>query len=377
MATITTSKGSASNSKVKVYLVGGAVRDKLLNVTPKDKDFVIVGADVRFAEALLAIGFEQVGADFPVYLHPDTKEEFAFARIDRKVCAGYSGFSTITSPDLTIEEDLIRRDLTINAMAIDLETDELIDPFNGAIDLAEGIIRHTSEAFVEDPLRVLRIARFIARYNFTVADETMILIRQMMKSGELSHLVPDRVITELNKIISEKSAGDGIHFLIVNQIFNAIHPSLDKITLHDLHILDKCVYKQCSLAVRFASIFYNLTANELRAMRFNSYTERFTLLYARFKADITVWPCLKTDQQRDILIALKALQQEMTFIDHMLQLLQCDNAVSSSILRAFNASVEAFRNIDNNSIINEISEPKKFGAAIMKEQLRVLQLVQI
>lgn len=185
---------------MKVFLVGGAVRDELLQRPIKDKDYVVVGAT---PDEMLALGFEQVGADFPVFLHPETREEYALARTERKVGSGYHGFVTDFNPSTTLEDDLRRRDLTINAMAKDLETGEIIDPFNGQQDLLDKTLRHVSEAFAEDPVRVLRVARFRARYGFKIAPETMALMTRLVMSGELNHLTPERVWLELEKAFSE------------------------------------------------------------------------------------------------------------------------------------------------------------------------------
>ena len=177
---------------MKVYLVGGAVRDRLLDLPVKDRDYVVVGATPAQMEAR---GFKPVGADFPVFLHPDTKEEYALARTERKSGHGYKGFTVYATPAVTLEDDLRRRDLTINAMA-EAEDGALIDPFGGAEDLRQGLLRHVSPAFVEDPVRVLRVARFAARYaewNFRVADETRGLMRRMAETGEVDHLVAERV----------------------------------------------------------------------------------------------------------------------------------------------------------------------------------------
>jgi tRNA nucleotidyltransferase (CCA-adding enzyme) len=181
---------------MKTYLVGGAVRDKLLNLPAKEQDWVVVGGT---PEALLAQGFQAVGKDFPVFLHPDTHEEYALARTERKTGTGYYGFDTRFSPDVTLEQDLLRRDLTINAIAEDVGTGTLIDPYGGRKDLEAKLLRHVSPAFVEDPLRVLRVARFAARFasmGFSVAKETMVLMHEISGSGELSTLTPERVWRE-------------------------------------------------------------------------------------------------------------------------------------------------------------------------------------
>lgn len=183
---------------LEAYLVGGWVRDKLLGLQPKDRDWLVIGAT---PEEMIERGFQQVGKDFPVFLHPATGEEYALARTERKTAPGHHGFAVHASPKVTLEEDLARRDFTINAMAMTLEG-RLIDPFRGAEDLKKGILRHVSPAFVEDPLRVLRLARFAAQFDFEVARETMELARRITASGELEHLVPERVWQELQRAMA-------------------------------------------------------------------------------------------------------------------------------------------------------------------------------
>ena len=189
---------------MQTYLVGGAVRDELLGLGVKDRDWVVVGAT---PEQMLSKGYTQVGSDFPVFLHPRTHEEYALARTERKQGHGYHGFSVYSAPDVTLEEDLLRRDLTINAMARS-EKGELVDPFNGRADLEARELRHVSEAFKEDPLRILRTARFAARFQplgFNVSPETMALMRSMVAEGEVEHLVPERVWQEIQRAIHELS----------------------------------------------------------------------------------------------------------------------------------------------------------------------------
>ena len=186
----------------RVYLVGGAVRDELLGRAHGDRDYVVVGAT---PEAMLAQGFKPVGKDFPVFLHPGTGEEYALARTERKTAPGYHGFAFHAAPEVTLEQDLARRDLTINAMARD-EAGTLVDPYGGAGDLRARVLRHVSPAFAEDPVRILRVARFLARYaplGFRIADETMALMRAMVARGEAAHLVPERVWAETRKALAE------------------------------------------------------------------------------------------------------------------------------------------------------------------------------
>ena len=185
---------------MKVYLVGGAVRDELLGLPVKERDYVVVGAT---PEEMVAKGFKPVGKDFPVFLHPVTHEEYALARTERKSGRGYKGFKVYASPEVTLEEDLKRRDLTINAMA-KAEDGALIDPFGGGKDLASKVLRHVSEAFAEDPVRILRVARFAARLGFRVAEETMKLMNGMVRSGEADYLVPERVWQEFSRGLAEE-----------------------------------------------------------------------------------------------------------------------------------------------------------------------------
>lgn len=185
---------------MKIYEVGGAVRDELLGLPVKDRDYVVVGAT---PEDMLDLGFRPVGRDFPVFLHPQTHEEHALARTERKTARGYHGFEFQASPDVTLEQDLARRDLTINAIARD-EDGNVIDPYNGAEDLSAGILRHVSPAFAEDPVRILRVARFAARFGFDIAPETLELMRGMVESGEADALVSERVWQELARGLMEK-----------------------------------------------------------------------------------------------------------------------------------------------------------------------------
>ena len=190
---------------MKIYLVGGAVRDQLLGLTPTERDFVVVGAS---SAELLAQGFRQVGKEFPVFLHPETNEEYALARLERKVGKGYTGFTFDASPQVSLEEDLLRRDLTINAMAIDLDTNQLIDPFHGADDLKKGVLRHVSCAFAEDPVRILRVGRFLARFaarGFYIHSDTINLMQAMVNAGEVDALVAERVWKELSRALTENT----------------------------------------------------------------------------------------------------------------------------------------------------------------------------
>jgi tRNA nucleotidyltransferase (CCA-adding enzyme) len=188
---------------MKIYLVGGAVRDQLLGLEVRERDFVVVGAT---ADQMLARGFQQVGKDFPVFLHPQTHEEYALARLERKVAKGYAGFNCFADPSVTLEEDLKRRDLSINAIA-QAEDGTIIDPFGGRADIEKKQLRHVSEAFVEDPVRILRLARFSARFDeFSLCPSTQGLCQQMVEAGEVDALVAERVWAEMHKALREPSA---------------------------------------------------------------------------------------------------------------------------------------------------------------------------
>ena len=257
---------------MKTYLVGGAVRDALLGVTPKERDWVVVGGTPK---ELLDLGYTQVGKDFPVFLHPESKEEYALARTERKAGHGYTGFTVYAAPDVTLEDDLIRRDLTINAIAQD-EAGDFIDPFDGQRDIENRVLRHISDAFAEDPLRVLRVARFAARFahlGFTVADETRELMRQLSSGDELSFIASERVWVETEKALSEQTPQRYIEelracgalarlFPEVDALFRVpqrkdYHPEVDT-GVHTLLVLEAAARMRQDSRVAFAALTHDL-----------------------------------------------------------------------------------------------------------------------
>ncbi|HIE83027.1 MAG TPA: multifunctional CCA addition/repair protein, partial [Dehalococcoidia bacterium] len=254
---------------MRVYKVGGAVRDKLLGLPVKDQDWVVVGST---PEELSELGYKPVGKDFPVFLHPDSKEEYALARTERKTAPGYKGFAFNTSTEVTLEEDLIRRDLTINALAED-DQSNIVDCFNGQEDLKAGILRHISPAFIEDPLRVLRVARFAARFNFQVADETGKLMQTISDSGELDTLVAERVWTELERALNEKHPVRFFDVLrdcgALEKVFPEIdrlfgvpqpelhHPEIDS-GIHTMMVLEQSCKLTEDPLIRFAVLAHDL-----------------------------------------------------------------------------------------------------------------------
>ncbi|MGB7757624.1 MAG: multifunctional CCA addition/repair protein [Salinisphaera sp.] len=253
------------------YLVGGAVRDAFLGLAISDRDWVVVGAT---PEDMTAAGYTPVGRDFPVFLHPDTHEEHALARTERKSGRGYHGFVFHTGTDVTLEADLARRDLTINAMAR-ADDGTLVDPYGGRADLDARILKHVSDAFVEDPVRLLRLARYYARFaplGFTVADETMTLAREMVAAGEIDHLVPERVWAEMERALMGAEPQLFFHLLRATGALAVVLPELDALFgvpqpvqyhpevdsgVHTLLVLSQCARAEASLAARYAAICHD------------------------------------------------------------------------------------------------------------------------
>ncbi|MGP1930230.1 MAG: multifunctional CCA addition/repair protein [Arsenophonus sp. ET-YP4-MAG3] len=258
---------------MKIYLVGGAVRDQLLGLPVSDRDWVVVGST---PDDLIKLGFKQVGKDFPVFLHPKTREEYALARKERKISIGYTGFSCYTKPDVTIEEDLLRRDLTINAIA-QTEDGKLIDPYHGEQDIKNRLLRHVSSAFTEDPLRILRVARFAARLatqNFFITNETQLLMKKMVFNNELNTISQKRVWIETEKALRSSSPEIYFHILYNCQALSIIFPEINKlfsiISMTKLHsktnteidtllTLKMAVLLTDNIEIRFAALCHDIS----------------------------------------------------------------------------------------------------------------------
>jgi tRNA nucleotidyltransferase (CCA-adding enzyme) len=307
-------------SDARIYCVGGAVRDRLLGLTVQDHDWVVVGST---PEDMVAQGFQPVGKDFPVFLHPQTHEEYALARTERKTARGYQGFAVYAAPDVTLEQDLLRRDFTINAIAQDSDG-KLIDPHNGVADLRAGILRHVSAAFSEDPVRILRAARFAARFGFAIAPETLVLMRDMVNNGEVDALVAERVWQELARGLMEKKPSRFFEMLRscgalakiipeVDALFGVPqpekhHPEID-CGIHTMLVVDDAAHHDYPLEVRYAALTHDLgkattpedilprhIGHELRSvelvkglsqrLRASSECRDLALLAARFHGDI-------------------------------------------------------------------------------------------
>ena len=304
----------------KIYCVGGAVRDRLLGLAVQDRDWVVVGST---PEQMVAQGFQPVGKDFPVFLHPETHEEYALARTERKTARGYQGFAVYAAPDVTLEQDLLRRDFTINAIAEDTDG-RLIDPHNGVADLRAGILRHVSAAFGEDPVRILRAARFAARFGFAIAPETLELMRGMVDNGEVDALVAERVWQELARGLMEKMPSRFFETLRscgalakiipeVDALFGVpqpekYHPEID-CGIHTLLVVDDAAQHDYTLETRYAALTHDLgkgntpkdilprhTGHELRSvelvkqlserLRASGECRDLALLAARYHGDI-------------------------------------------------------------------------------------------
>ncbi|MGH8185881.1 MAG: multifunctional CCA addition/repair protein [Steroidobacteraceae bacterium] len=258
---------------MRIYLVGGAVRDEILGLPVRERDWVVVGAR---PEELIAKGLKPVGKDFPVFLHPETGEEYALARTERKTGPGYRGFETLFSADVTLEQDLERRDLTVNAIAKDPDSGELIDPFHGERDARERVLRHVSPAFVEDPVRVLRVARFVARFaslGFSIAPETIALMCKIAASGELAALVPERVWQETQRALESDSPARFFEVLHETCALVAIFPEIEALFgvpqperwhpeidsgIHTLMVIEQATRLSPDPVVRFAALTHDL-----------------------------------------------------------------------------------------------------------------------
>lgn len=300
---------------MKIYLVGGAVRDRLLGLPIKEKDWVVVGAT---PEQMLALGFRQVGKDFPVFLNPYSNEEYALARKERKVSPGYTGFAFDTNPEVSLAEDLLRRDLTINAIA-QTPQGELIDPYHGQKDLAARVLRHVSAAFTEDPVRILRIARFAARYaglGFVIAPETSCLLKKMVHNGEVKNLVAERVWKELERSLSEAFPE---RFFTELEKCGALAQLFDGIELENLDVaaLKYATTITQDKIVRFTILVHKLTNAELKliAQRYRIPKDYMTLtqLIINHQHTMLNFSCLTAPEVIELFIKLDAFRRQERF----------------------------------------------------------------
>lgn len=398
---------------LQTYVVGGAVRDAILGVSVKDRDHVVVGSTV---EEMLALGFKQVGKDFPVFLHPNTHEEFALARTERKTGSGYKGFVVHADTQVTLLEDLARRDLTMNAIAQDAHGN-LIDPFNGVADIKAHVLRHVSDAFVEDPVRILRTARFAARFTqFTVANETNALMHMMVESGEVDALVAERVWQELAKGLMETKPSRMFDVLRdCHALFKLLpeldalwgvpqtalyHPEIDT-GIHVMMVIDYAAKAQFSLPIRFAALMHDLgkgttpkdilprhTGHEARSvtlvnavcarLRVPNDCKALALMVAKFHGKLHQAPQMQPETLLTFLMELDAIRQPDRFED-FLKACEADargrlglehaEVVALPVLRQ---ALQAILSVDAGNIASACANPEAIKDALFKARLERL-----
>ncbi|ADQ83675.1 multifunctional CCA addition/repair protein [Methylovorus sp. MP688] len=401
---------------MQTFVVGGAVRDALLGLPVQDQDHVVVGSTPAEMEAA---GFRRVGKDFPVFLHPDTHEEYALARTERKTAKGYKGFEVHASPDVTLEEDLARRDLTINAIAR-AEDGSLIDPYHGKADLEARILRHVSPAFAEDPVRILRAARFAARFTeFTLAHETLALMQQMVADGEVDALVPERVWQELAKGLMEAKPSRMFEMLRACGALQRIFPELDRLWgvpqpaqhhpeidtgVHVMMVIDYAASQGYSLPVRFAALTHDLgkgttppdiwprhIGHELRSvdllkdvvkrLRVPNDCRELAQLVARFHGKVHQVNAMRPDTLLHFLQELDALRQPTRF-DDFLKACESDSRGRAGFEhKAFPEAaylkhlLQAVMQVDAGAIARQFSHPEEIKNAVFAARLSALQEV--
>ena len=400
---------------MQIYSVGGAVRDELLDLPVKDKDFVVVGAT---AEKMIDAGYKPVGKDFPVFLHPKTHEEYALARTERKTAKGYKGFAVHASPDVTLEQDLSRRDFTINAIAKD-NTGKLIDPFNGLADIKAKVLRHVSDAFVEDPVRILRAARFSARFtDFAIAPETMALMRQMVQNGEVDALVPERVWQELSKGLMEQKPSKMFEVLRACGALQKILPELDKLWgvpqppqyhpeidtgVHVMMVIDYAAKQNFTLPVRFAALVHDLgkgttpidilprhIGHETRSvqllkdvakrLKVPNDCKELGVMVAKFHGKLHQALNMRPDTLLEFLIELDAIRQPERFND-FLKACECDSRGRTGFensklpeMDLMKTALQAALVLDAGAVAKGITEPEKIKQAVFAARLELVKL---
>ena len=354
---------------MNIYRVGGSVRDELLGLPGADRDFVVVGAT---PEALVDKGFRPVGKDFPVFLHPVTQEEYALARTERKTAPGYRGFTFHAAPDVTLEQDLARRDFTINAMAVD-DAGTLIDPFHGADDLKARVLRHVGPSFAEDPVRILRGARFAARFGFAIAPETLELMRHMARSGEVDALVPERVWQELARGLMEPRP---VEMLRVIDECGALAKALPELAPFDhdapnLAALQRTATLGLLLPARFAALTGTFDqarlARLVERVRVPNDCRDLVQLYLRHAPVLANAAMLDAAALADLIQAADGLRQEARFlaliaVAHLYSREPAD-AVKASARRLL-AALSAARGVDAGAVAKLHAEPQAIAAAV-------------
>ncbi len=398
---------------MQAYCVGGAVRDELLGLAVKDRDYVVVGAT---PQAMLDAGYRPVGKDFPVFLHPKTHDEYALARTERKTGAGYKGFAVHAAPDVTLEEDLARRDLTINAIAKGADG-KLIDPFNGVADLKTKTLRHVSDAFAEDPVRILRIARFAARFiDFSIAPETLALMRQMVQNGEVDALVPERVWQELSKGLMEakpsrmfealRSCGALQKILLeLDRLWGVPqppqhHPEIDT-GVHVMMVIDYAAKQNFTLPIRFAALMHDLgkgttpadilprhIGHEVRSvsllkdvckrLRVPNDCKELAHIVAKFHGKLHQVLKMKSSTLVEFLTELDAFRQPERF-KAFLKACECDSRGRTGLENCalpetdlILTALQVAQHIDAGAIAKQHTEPEKIKAAVFETRVKAV-----
>ncbi len=398
----------------QTYLVGGAIRDELLGLVVKDKDYVVVGST---PEAMVAAGFKPVGKDFPVFLHPETHDEYALARTERKTAKGYKGFAVHASPEVTLAQDLARRDLTINAIAKNNDG-TLVDPFNGLADVKAKILRHVSSAFVEDPVRILRVARFSARFtDFTLAPETLLLMQQMVIDGEVDALVAERVWQELAKGLMEAKPSRMFEVLRACGALEKILPDLNRLWgvpqpkqhhpeidtgVHIMMVIDYAASQNFSLPVRFAALMHDIGkgttpsamlpkhighelrgANRLKVickqLSVPNHCKELAIMVAKFHGKLYQALQMRPSTILEFLIELDAIRQPARFYD-FLKACEADargraglagrpTPAADLMIKALAAAVT----VDAGAIAKTCNEPEKIKLKVFEARLQAIK----
>lgn len=362
---------------MQIYLVGGAVRDQLLGYPVYDKDWVVVGASV---EEMLNQGFQPVGSDFPVFIHPDSGEEYALARTERKSGKGYGGFQYHASPDVTLEQDLIRRDLSINAMAMDDEG-RLYDPYNGAEDLQQKCLRHVSPAFIEDPLRVLRVARFAARYHhlgFYVADETLALMTQLAAGDELLHLTPERIWKECERALGEQSPTTFFQLLLQTQalakVFPELQQSLNTTTLQRFQDISSVVTTPLLRFACLLSLCCEQHKLDIAAMcervRAPKAFKELALHFQQYQTHLARFDSLSAEEKLNIIQSLDLVRRPQ----RIEPLITCSSALQPQVqVTSLHRILAEFADVSPQSLIQAGFSGAQLGAEIARRRLAICQ----
>lgn len=399
---------------MQIYQVGGAVRDSLLGLPVKDRDYVVVGAT---PDQMVAAGYRPVGKDFPVFLHPHTQQEYALARTERKTAKGYKGFSVYADPQVTLEEDLARRDFTINAIA-QAEDGSLIDPFHGQADIQKKTLRHVTEAFNEDPVRILRAGRFLARFtDFSVAPETLALMRSMVAAGEVDALVPERVWQEIAKGLMEKQPSRMFEMLRecgalqeilpeLNRLWGVpqtaiYHPEIDT-GIHVMMVIDYAAKQGYSLPVRFAALTHDLgkgttpadvlprhIGHELRSvdlirevvarLRVPNDCKDLALVVAKYHGKLHAARQMKASTLLQFLEELDAFRQRGRFEDFLLAC-ECDSRGRLGLencplddAQHLSAALQAAGTVDAGAIAKTCHSPTHIKQSVAEARIHAIQ----